>query len=134
MLGETHVLQHHDTAQQEGSGVSETLAGNIGSRTVHGLEDGAFVSNVSRGSKTKTTDKTSAHIGQNVTVKVRHDKNLVVVWLRVGDHSQAGVVEELSIKFNIGEFLSNFTGCVEEETIGHLHDGSLVYDANLVLA
>ena len=39
VLGETHVLQHHDTAEQESSRVGETLASNVGGGTVDGLED-----------------------------------------------------------------------------------------------
>lgn len=134
VLVKTHVLQHHNTAEQESGGVSKSLAGDIRSRTVDSFEDRALVSNVSGGGKTETTDETSAHIGQNVTVKVGHDKDLVVVWGRVGDHLQAGVVKKLGIEFNVGEFLSNVTGSVQEETVGHLHDGSLVNDANLLLA
>lgn len=89
MVVETHVLKHHDTAEKQGSGVGETLAGNIRSGTVDGLEDGALVTNVTGGGETKTTDQTGAHIGQNITVQVRHDKDLVVVGGRVGDDLQA---------------------------------------------
>lgn len=134
VLVKTHVLQHHNRTQQESSGVSKTLAGDIRSGTVDSLEDGALISNVSGGGETKTTNETSAHIGENVTVKVGHDQDFVVVWSRVGDHLQAGVVKQLGIKFDVGELLGNVAGSVQEETVGHLHDGSLVHDADLLLS
>ena len=133
MLAEVHVLQHHDTAQKQSSGVSEALAGNVGGRAVNSLEDGALVTDVTGGSETKTTDQTGAHVGKNVTVEVRHDKNLVVVRRGVSDDLEARVVQQLCVEFDIGELLGNITGEVQEETIGHLHDGSLVHDADLLL-
>ena len=162
VLVKTHVLQHHNRTQQESSGVSKTLAGDIRSGTVDSLEDGALISNVSGGGETKTTNETSAHIGENVTVKVGHDQDFVVVWSRGGDHLQAGVVKQLGIKFDVGELLGHVAraleeqavrhledvglvhhrdllaagaaGSVQEETVGHLHDGSLVHDADLLLS
>jgi hypothetical protein len=44
---------------------------------------------------------------------------------------QAGVVQKLSIKFDIWEILRNSSSGAKEETVTHLHDGSLVYCANL---
>lgn len=131
---ESHVAQHHDGAEEEGGRVGEGLAGNVGSGTVDSLEDGALVTNVTRGRETQTTDQTSAHIGQNVTVQVGHDQDLVVVGERVGDHLQAGVVEELGVELNVGEVLGDITGDVEEETVGEFHDGGLVDDADLLEA
>ena len=133
MVVETHVLQHHDTAKKHSSGVGEALAGNIGGGTVDGLEDGALVTNVTGGGETETTDQTGAHVGQNVTVQVRHDEDLVVVGGRVSDNTQACVVQQLSVELNVGEFLSDLTGGVEEQTVGHLHDGGLVDNADLLL-
>lgn len=130
---ETHVLQHHDTAQKQSSGVGKTLAGNVGSRTVDSLEDGALVTNVTGGGQTKTTDQTGAHVGQNVTVQVGHDKDLVVIGGGVGDDLQARVVQQLGVELNTREVLGDVAGSVQEETIGHLHDGGLVHDADLLL-
>jgi hypothetical protein len=134
LLGETHVSQHHDRAEKERGGVSELLASNIGGGAVDSLEDGAVVTNVAGGGKTETTDETSAHVGQNVSVQVGHDEDLVVVGDRVGDHLQAGVVEQLGVKLNVGELLGDLAGGAEEETIGHLHDGGLVHSAHLLPA
>lgn len=132
IVGQSHVAQHHHTTEQESSWVGQSLAGDIRSGTVNSLEDRALVSNVSRWSQSETTDQTGAHIGQNVSVQVGHDENLVVVWGGIGDDSQAGVIEEFSVEVDAREVLSNILGGVKEETVGHLHDGGLVDDADLL--
>lgn len=134
VLGETHVSQHHHGAEQQGGGVGLALASNIGGGTVDGLEDGALVTNVARGGETQTTDQTSAHVGENVTVQVGHDQDLVVVGDGVGDHLQAGVVEQLGLELDTGEVLGDLLADLEEQTVGHLHNGSLVDNADLVAA
>lgn len=131
---EAHVAQHHDGAEQQGGGVGEALAGNVGGGTVDGLEDGALVTDVAGGGQAETADETGAHVGQNVTVQVGHDEDLVVVGVGVGDHLQAGVVEQLGVELDVGEVLGNLLGGLEEETVGHLHDGGLVNDADLLAA
>ena len=130
----THVSQHHDGGQKKSSGVGELLASDIRSGTVDSLEDGALVTNVSGGSKTKTTNQTSAHVGENVSVQVGHNEDLVVVGKRVGDHLQAGVVQKLSVELNVGVFLGELAGGAQEKTVGHLHDGGLVDSADLLPA
>lgn len=126
------MAQHHHTAEQESSWVSQSLAGNVGGGTVNGLEDRALVPNVSRWGQSEATDQAGAHIGQNVSVQVGHDEDLVVVWSGISDDSQTGVVEKLSVEVNAREVLSNILGGVEEETIGHLHNSGLVDDTDLL--
>jgi hypothetical protein len=131
---EAHVPQHHDGGEEESSGVGEALASDIRGRTVNGLEDGTLVTDVSGGGETETTDETGAHVGQNVTVEVGHDEDLVVVRVGVGDHLEAGVVEELSVELDAREVLGDLLADVEEETVGHLHNGGLVDNADLLAA
>ena len=133
-LVELHVPQHHQGAEQEGGGVGEGLAGDVGGGTVDGLEDGALVADVAGGRQAEAADQTGAHVREDVTVQVGHDEDLVVVGKRVGDHLQAGVVEQLVVELDAGEVLGDIAGGVEEETVGHLHDGGLVDDADLLAA
>jgi hypothetical protein len=100
---------------------------------VDSLEDGAFVADVTGGGQTETTDQTGAHVGKDIAIQVRHDEDLVVVGSRVGSDLQARVVQQLSVELDIGEVLGNFTGGVQEKTVGHLHDGGLVHDPDLLL-
>lgn len=126
--------KHHHRAEKKGGGVSKALAGDIWSRTVDGLEDGALITDVSGGGQTKTTNETGAHVGKNVSVKVGHDEDFVVVRERVSGHLQAGVVEKLGVELDIRELLGKLTGDIKEEAVGHLHDGSLVDNADLLAA
>lgn len=130
----THVSQHHDGREKESSGVGELLASNIRGGTVDSLEDGALVTNVAGRSQTKTTNETSAHVRKNISVQVGHDKNLVVVRNGIGDHLQAGVVQQLSVELDVGELLGDVAGSAQEKTIRHLHDGGLVDSADLLPA
>lgn len=134
LVVETHVLQHHDGGKEQGGGVGKTLAGDVGSGTVDGLEDGALVTNVAGRGQAETADQTGAHVGKNVTVKVGHDQDLVVVGGGVGDDLEAGVVEQLGVELDVGVLLGDLAAEVEEEAVGHLHDGGLVDDADLGLA
>lgn len=126
------MTEHHHGGEKESGGVGKTLASNIGGGAVDGLEDGALITDVAGGGETETTNETGAHVGENVTVKVGHDENLVVVGSGVGGHLEAGVVEKLGIELDIGEVLGNLAGGVEEETVGHLHNGGLVDNADLL--
>lgn len=134
VLVQAHVSQHHHGAEEESSGVGKTLAGNIRGGTVDGLEDGALVANVAGGGQPETANETGAHVGENVTVQVGHDEDLIVVGDGVGSHLEAGVVEELGVELDIGELLGDVVGALEEKTVGHLHDGGLVDDTDLLAA
>lgn len=132
VLVQAHVSQHHDGAEEESSGVGESLASDIGSGAVNSLEDGALITNVAGGSETETTNETSAHIRKDISVQVGHDQDLVVVRSGIRDHLQASVVEQLSVELNVGVLLGKLAGSVEEKTIGHLHNGGLVHGADLL--
>lgn len=134
VLAETHVPQHHHGAQEKGGGVGKALAGDIRSGTVDGLEDGALVTNVARGRQAETTNQASAHVGQNVTVQVGHDEDLVVIREGVGNHLQAGVVKQLSVELDAREVLGDLLAHAKEQTVAHLHDSGLVDDADLLAA
>lgn len=134
VLLETHVSQHHDGGEQKGSGVSKTLAGNIGGGTVDSLKDRDLVTHVTRGGKTKTTNEAGGKVRENVTVQVGHDHDVLLVRSRVGDQSKAGGVNELRLKSDLGVLLGKVLGGAKEKTIRDLHDRSLVDGKNLGLA
>jgi hypothetical protein len=67
-------------------------------------------------------------------IRPAHDEHLVVVGRGVGDHLQAGVVEQLGVELNVGEVLGHLARGAEEEAVGHLHDGGLVHGAHLLPA
>lgn len=127
----THVSQHHDGGEEESSWVGKSLASDIWGRSVDSLEDRALITNVGGWGKTETTNETSAHVRENVSVQVWHDEDLVVIWSWVGDNLQAGVVDKLSVELGGWEVLGDALGGGKEKSIGHLHDGGLVDGADL---
>jgi hypothetical protein len=46
---------------------------------------------------------------------------------------QAGVVKQLSVELDVREVLGNLAGGRDEKTIGHLHDGGLVDNTDVLL-
>ena len=134
LLGETHVTQHHDGAEQKGGGVRLLLASDIRGGAVDGLEDGDLVTHVAGGGEAEAADEAGAHVGEDVAVEVGHDEDLVVVGDGVGGHAQAGVVEELGVELDVGVLAGDLAGGVEEEAVRELHDGGLVDDADLLAA
>jgi len=129
-----HVPQHHHGTEQQSGGVGKALAGDVGSGAVNGLEDGALVANVAGRGQAEAANQAGAHVGQNVTIQVGHDQHLVVVREGVGRHLQAGIVEQLGVELDVGKLLGDLVGDPEEETIAHLHDGSLVHGTHLLAA
>merc|ERR1712230_303967 len=116
VLVETHVLQHHDGREEQGSWVGQALAGDVGRGAVHGLEDGALVADVAGRGQTQTADQAGAHVGQDVAVQVGHDEDLVVVGGRVRHDLQAGVVQQLAVELDVGVLARDVLGLLEGES------------------
>ena len=78
MIIEVHVSEHHDTGEEEGGGVGQVLAGNVGGCAVDCLKDGAVCADVAAGGETQTTDETSAQVGEDVTIQIGHHQHIVL--------------------------------------------------------
>ena len=114
-------------------------------------------SNVATRDDTRSTDKSSTNVGNNGTVKVRHDHDVKLCWasdqlhgatffriscqsisVRSGiDRKQMArvrVVDDHVVVLNARRlvFLSNFTEGVEEKTVTELHDVGLVDASNFL--
>ena len=68
VLGQTHVLQHHDTAQQQRRRVRQPFARNVRRGTMYRLEDRALIADIPRRRETQPTDEAGAHVGEDVAV------------------------------------------------------------------
>lgn len=109
---------------------------NIRSGTVDGFEDGGITTNVTRGSQTKTTDQTSTHIGQDITIQVGHDHDGIRVDGRISSdlyipfnipckkflidlstYVKTSTIQEDIVKLNVGEVLGDLLTDIQEETI-----------------
>lgn len=128
---EAKVTQEHGAGQDQGTGVGLVLALDIEADvTAARLEDGNVTAHVATGDDTGSTNESSAHVGQNTTVKVRHDQHVEL--LRTGHSLHGSVVHNHVVHLQGGVVLSDLVECAAEETIGQLHDVSLVDTGNLL--
>ncbi len=134
MTIETHVLQHHNAAEQQSRRIRQSFPRDIRCRSVNRLEDGAFVANVSRRCETQTANQTGAHVRQDIAIQIRHDQHLVIVRGRIGHDLETCIVEQLRIKLDVREILADIARSPQEQTIAHLHDGRFVHRPDLGLA
>ena len=134
MLIEFHMLQHHNTAQQQRRRIRQALARDIRRGAMHGFEDGALIADIARRSETQATDQASAHVGKDIAVEVRHDEDFVAVGRGIGDDFQAGIIQQLGVELDGREIAGDLACRTEEEAVAHLHDRGFVHRAHLSLA
>lgn len=92
--------------------------------TAAGLEDGDLTAHVATRNDTRATDETGTDVGENATVKVRHNHDVEL--LRTADTLHAGVVDNHVVALDGGVLLTDLLDGVAEETVGKLHDVGLV--------
>lgn len=125
MVIKTKVTKHHAAGKEESSGVGLVLALDVKTDvTAAGLEDGDLTAHVATGDDTGATDKTGTDVGENATVKVRHDHDVEL--LRTADTLHGGVVDNHVVGLDGGVLLTDLLDGVAEETVGKLHDVGLV--------
>jgi len=130
MLIETKVSQQHATGQKHSSGVGLVLALDVKTDvTATGLEHSNLTTHVATRNNTGTTNKSGTNVGQDTTVKVRHDHNVKL--LRARDSLHGGVVDNHVVGLESGVVLGDLVEGAAEKTIGKLHDVGLVDASNL---
>ena len=129
---ETKVTEHHGGGEDHGGGVGLVLALDIETDvSATGLEDGVLAAHVGTGDDTGTTDESGTDVGKDRTVKVRHDEDIEL--LGTADSLHGGVVDDHVVDRELRVLLGDIVEGLAEETIGKLHDVSLV-DAGDLLA
>ena len=130
MLIETKVSQKHATGQKHSSGVGLVLALDVKTDvTATGLENSDLTTHVATRNNTGATNKSGTNVGQDTTVKVRHDHNVKL--LRTRDSLHGGVVDNHVVGLESGVVLGDLVEGAAEKTIGKLHDVGLVDASNL---
>lgn len=133
MVVETKVPQEHAAAQEQSSRVSLELALDIEADvTAAGLEDSDVTAHVAAGDETRTANKSGTNVGQNATVKVRHNHDIELLRTRHGLHG--GVVDNHVVDLEGRVLLGSLVEGGAEQTIGELHDVGLVNASNLLAA
>jgi len=123
------VSEHHDTGEEESSGVSLVLASDIGSSTVNGLKDGQIVgTNVSGWGDSETADETGAKIGKDISVEVWHDEYIELGWIL--DHVEADGIEVHFAVVDLWVLFGGLSHAVDEESVAHSHNVSFVHSGD----
>ena len=102
---------------------------------MHGLEDGAVISNIRAGNKSQSADKGGAEVGDDVPIKIFHQQHVVLVGIH--DQLHAGVVHDVLAVSDFGILLSHVAGAAEKKAVRKFHDVGLMDGVNplaLVLA
>jgi hypothetical protein len=130
MLVEAEMSEQHAAGQEHSSRVSLVLALDVKTDvTATGLKDGNLTTHVATRDNTGTTNKGSANVGQDTTVKVRHDHNVEL--LRARDSLHRGVIDNHVVDLEGRVLLGDLVEGAAEKTIGKLHDVGLVDASNL---
>src|SRR5208283_2540873 len=69
-IGFAQMTQHEQCRSQYRGGIGDISSGNVRRGTVHGLENGAFMAEISAGNEAKTADQSRAQVGNNVAVEI----------------------------------------------------------------
>jgi hypothetical protein len=121
---ELHALKHHGGREQQGSGVRLVLPCNVRRSPVHRLIDLTIEANVARSCEPKPTDQACTEIGNDVTVKIGHDHD--VESRRTVGKMHADSVDLFLPVLDSGVVDGNLFGSIDEQSITHLHDSSLM--------
>lgn len=133
MVVETEVSEEHAAGQDHGSGVGLVLALDIETDvTAARLEDSDLATHAAAGNDTRATNESGTNIGQNATVKVRHDHDIEL--LGSGHSLHGGVVDNHVVDLEGRVVLGDVVEGAAEETVGQLHDVGLVDAGDLLAA
>lgn len=127
----TNVSKEHASAQDQSSWVGLVLALDVETDvSAAGLENGDLTAHVAARNDTWATDQTGTDVGENASVKVRHDHDVELLWPANTLHG--GVVDNHVVGLDAWELLTDLLDGVAEETVGKLHDVGLVNAGNLL--
>src|SRR6185437_3400298 len=124
------VAQHENGGLQQGRGVSDVFAGNVGGGAVDGLEDGGVGADVGSGNESQAADEGRAQVAHDVAIEVFEQQHVVLVG--VHDELHAGVVDDVLAVGDLRKVSGDFPRALEEQAVGHLHDVGLVNGVDLL--
>src|SRR3984957_14570969 len=126
------VLEHHDGTEEQGSGISEAFAGDVGCGAVDGLEHGAVVADVAAGDDAQSADQACGQIAHHVAVEIREQQDVELA--RVEHDLHAGVVYDELFVFYFRIARRDGANRFQEQAIRQFHDVGLVDGVNFFAA
>lgn len=131
MLIKTQVAKEHRTRQDHGSRISLILALDIKTDvTATRLENGNVTTDIAAGNNTGPTDERSTDIREDTTVQVRGEHDVELLGTLNSLHRS--VIDDHIVGLQCREVLGGLVESVTEETVGELHDVSLVDTGDLL--
>lgn len=128
-------LEHEGNTAEGGNGVGNVLALNVRGRTVARLTHGETITDIGRRNKTQRADQGSGTVGENVSVKVGGNNDIVGLWLteelvdhRVDDLLFDTDARELVLSESCAGSGSEKTVCLRQHVglVGDGDEGALV--------
>jgi len=119
------VVQQISCAKQQGGGVCHVLADGFAEGVTRPrLKDDCVLAVALPGHQPGPADQPSGHVGDDITVEIRHHQDVKL--LRLGDHLHAGVVDDHPLEFDVRIESGDLLAATEEEAVAELHDVGLV--------
>src|SRR5262249_52124477 len=131
LLGCGHLakmVQHKDSAHEQGGGICQPLSGDVGSSAVNSFKHGAFVANVGAGNYAQTAHQAGGEIAHHITIKIGKQQHVELQ--KIHHHLHANVIDDQFLVLNFGELGGNRADRAKEQAIGKLHNVGLVDGVN----
>ena len=118
------MIEHHDAAHQEGGGIGEALAGDVGRGAVDGFKHGGIVAEISAADNAEAADQTRGEIAHDVAIEIGEKKHVVLLGLQ--NHLHAGIVDDELFVFDVGIVGGDGANRLEEQAVRKFHDVGFV--------
>jgi hypothetical protein len=135
LVDQLAVVEHQRAGQQQRRGVGDALAGDVGRRAVHRLEDRRIGADVGARRHAQAAHQAGHQVGQDVAEQVGRHQHVELLGLQHQLH-RAGVDDhgvELELALVLALFVEVEAG-LQEDAGQRLHDVGLVHDGDLLAA
>ena len=126
------MIEHHDRAKEQGSGVGEAFPGNVGRGAVDGFKHGGFVADVGAADDAEAADQAGGEIAHHVAVKIGQQQHVEL--LRIQNNLHASVIDDEFFVLDFGILRGDVTDALEKEAVRELHDVGFVDGVNFFAA
>ena len=124
MFHEPKVPEHGQPAQQQGCGIGDVLAGDVGRRAMDCLKDADMIADIRGGCESQSAYQSGAEVADNITLQVGQHHHVEQV--RSRDQFHAEVVYDHIIRLDLGILQGHLPETLQEESVRDLHDVCLM--------
>jgi hypothetical protein len=128
------MIEHHGRREHHRDRVGDALAGDVGRRAVHGLEDGRVGPDVGARRHAEPADEAGHEVGQDVAEEVGGDDDIEAPRVEHELHRARIDDHRLHLDAALVAALVHLLGRLEEDAGERLHDVGLVHHRDLLAA